>query len=42
MWGLEYVLLFGLAGNTWGLLEGRVGWALAFLARDVARAHVAA
>jgi Uma2 family endonuclease len=42
MWGLEYLLLFGVPGNKWELLRGRVRWAFPFLARDVAEAHLEA
>jgi Uma2 family endonuclease len=39
MWGLEYLLLFGVPNNKWELLRGRVCWAFPFLDRDVAQAH---
>lgn len=42
MWDLEYLLLFGVPGNKWEILDGRVRWAFPFLARDVAQAHFAA
>ena len=42
MWDLEYLLLFGVPGNKWELVDGRIRWAFPFLARDVAEAHFAA
>ena len=42
MWGLEYLLLFGVPENKWELFDGRVRWAFPFLDRDVAQAHFAA
>jgi len=42
MWGLEYLLLFGVPNNKWELIDSRVRWAFPFLARDVAQAHFAA
>ena len=35
-------MLFGVPGNKWEILDGRVRWAFPFLARDVAQAHFAA
>jgi hypothetical protein len=42
MWELEYLLLFGVPGNKWELVDGRIRWAFPFFARDVAEAHFAA
>ena len=39
MWDLEYLLLFGVPGNKWELLHGRVRWVFPFRSRDVAEAH---
>jgi hypothetical protein len=41
MWGLEYLLLFGVPNNKWELLRGRVRWAFPFLDLDVAQDHFA-
>jgi Uma2 family endonuclease len=41
MWDLEYLLLFGVPGNKWELLDGQIHWAFPFLDRDVAEAHFA-
>ncbi len=39
MLGLEYLLLFGVPGNKWELIDGRIRWAFPFLERDVAESH---
>jgi Uma2 family endonuclease len=39
MWGLEYLLLFGIPENKWELLDGRIRFAFPFLDREVAQAH---
>ena len=34
MLGLEYLLLFGVPGNKWELIDGRIRWAFPFLDRN--------
>ncbi len=37
--GLEYLLLFGVPGNKWELIDGRIRWAFPFLDRNLAQSH---
>lgn len=39
MWGLEYLLLFGVPSNKWELLRSRIRWAFPFRDRDTGEAH---
>ncbi len=39
MLGLEYLLLFGVPGNKWELIDGRIRWAFPFLDRNLAQSH---
>ncbi len=41
MWGMEYLLLFGVPNNKWELIHGRSRWAFPFLRREEAEAHFA-
>jgi hypothetical protein len=39
MYGLEYLMLFGVPENKWELWDGRVRYAFPFPARHVAAYH---
>jgi hypothetical protein len=41
VWDLEYLMLFGVPGNKWELIDGQIRWAFPFLDRDAAEAHFA-